>query len=234
MVRPLRSHSPSLSLGQLLERSSWYAQVSTSAQMQVRKDIGERAIGIGDPLGFQGESQRAWMGVLEGLLKWSINTVDGRSVTLGGQSVGSWFGEGTLIRSLPRNADLIALRHSRVALIPFETFDWLRRTEPAFNEFVLQQINERLHWFMGNYAAHRLLDTDRLVARALVGLINPLSNPRGECDLMISQEELANIATVSRQRCNASLALMKRNGLLQLDYGEIKVLDVLALHQFAE
>jgi CRP/FNR family transcriptional regulator, cyclic AMP receptor protein len=51
---------------------------------------------------------------------------------------------------------------------------------------------------------------------------------------MISQEELANIATVSRQRCNASLALMKRNGLLQLDYGEIKVLDVLALHQFAE
>jgi CRP/FNR family transcriptional regulator, cyclic AMP receptor protein len=234
MVRPLRSPSPSLSVEQLLERSPWYVQVSASAQMQVRKDIGERAIGIGDPLGFQGESQRAWMGVLEGLLKWSINTADGRSVTLGGQSVGSWFGEGTLIRSLPRNADLIALRHSRVALIPFETFDWLRRTEPAFNEFVLQQINERLHWFMGNYAAHRLLDTDRLVARALVGLINPLSNPRGECDLLISQEELANIATVSRQRCNASLALMKRNGLLQLDYGEIKVLDAKALQQFAE
>jgi CRP/FNR family transcriptional regulator, cyclic AMP receptor protein len=234
MVRPLRSSAPSLSVAQLMEHSPWYAQVSTAAQIQVRKDISERAIGIGDPLGFQGESQRAWIGVLEGLLKWSISAADGRTVTLGGQSAGSWFGEGTLIRSRPRNADLIALRHSRVALIPFETFDWLRRTEPAFNEFVLLQINERLHWFMGNYAAHRLLDTDRLVARALVGLIHPLLNPRGERYLMISQEELANLATLSRQRCNASLAVMKRNGLLQLDYGAVRVLDIQALQQLAE
>ncbi len=148
--------------------------------------------------------------------------------------MGSWFGEGTLIRSRPRNADLIALRHSRVALISFETFDWLRRTEPAFNEFVLLQINERLHWFMGNYAAHRLLDTDRLVARALVGLVHPISNPQGERYLMISQEELANLANLSRHRCNASLTVMKRDGLLQLDYGAVRVLDVQALQQLAE
>lgn len=234
MVRPLRSPTPSLSVAQLLDHSPWYAQVSTAAQMQVRNDLSERAIAIGDRLGFQGESQRFWFGVLEGLLKWSISATDGRTVTLGGQSVGSWFGEGTLIRNRPRNADLIALRHSRVALMPFETFDWLRRTEPAFNEFVLLQINERLHWFMGNYAAHRLLDTDRLVARALIGLIHPLLNPRGERYLMISQEELANLATVSRQRCNASLALMKRNSLLQLDYGAVRVLDVQALQSLAE
>jgi CRP/FNR family transcriptional regulator, cyclic AMP receptor protein len=234
MVRPLRSPTPSLSVAQLLEHSPWYAQVSTAAQMQVRKDISERAVAIGDPLGFQGESQRSWFGVLEGLLKWSISAADGRTVTLGGQSVGSWFGEGTLIRSRPRNADLIALRHSRVALIPFETFDWLRRTEPAFSEFVLLQINERLHWFMGNYAAHRLLDTDRLVARALVGLVHPMSNPQGERYLMISQEELANLANLSRQRCNASLTVMRRDGLLQLDYGAVRVLDVQALQQLAE
>jgi len=113
MVRPLRSPTPSLSVAQLLEHSPWYAQVSTAAQTQVRKDISERAIAIGDPLGFQGESQRSWLGVLEGLLKWSISAADGRTVTLGGQSVGSWFGEGTLLRSQPRNADLIARVVSR-------------------------------------------------------------------------------------------------------------------------
>jgi CRP-like cAMP-binding protein len=237
MVRSLHTSTPSLSVAQLLEHSLWYAQVSAPAQSQVRKDISERAIAIGDSLGFQGESQRSWFGVLEGMMKWSISAADGRTVTLGGQSVGSWFGEGTLIRSRPRNADLVALRHSRVALIPFETFDWLRRTEPAFNEFVLLQINERLHWFMGNYAAHRLLDTDRLVARALFGLVHPISNPQGERYLMISQEELANLANLanlSRQRCNASLMVMKRDGLLQLDYGAVRVLDVQALQQLAQ
>lgn len=234
MVRPLRTPAPSLSLGDLLEQAPWYPRISAAAQAQVRGDIVERSIAIGDSLGRQGEQQRWWFGVLEGLLKWSINAADGRTVTLGGQSVGSWFGEGTLLRGQPRDADLIALRHSRVALIPYETFDWLRRSEPDFNEFVLLQINERLHWFMGNYAAHRLLATERLIARALVGLVHPLLNPRGERYLMISQEELSNLASVSRQRCNLSLVALQRDGIVQLDYGAIRILDLNALQGLAQ
>jgi CRP/FNR family transcriptional regulator, cyclic AMP receptor protein len=224
----------SLDVDALLADSPWYGRIGEAARQQVRADIVERALGVGESLGYEGESQCHWYGVLEGLLKWSINSADGRTVTLGGQSVGSWFGEGTLLRGQPRRADLVALRHSRVAMLPFETFDWLRRTEAGFNEFLLQQINERLHWFMGNFAAHRLLDADRLVARALVGLVHPLLNPRGERDLMISQEELANLAAVSRQRCNQSLVEMKREGLVQLQYGAIVVVDRGALQRYAE
>jgi hypothetical protein len=65
-----------------------------------------------------------------------------------------------------------------------------------FNEFLLRQINERLHWFLSNFAAHRLLDNYRLVARALVGLVHPMQNPQGELHLIISQEELANLSAV--------------------------------------
>lgn len=234
MTRSLRKQSVSLDVDALLADSPWYGEIGEAARQQVRTDIVERALGVGESLGYEGESQRHWYGVLEGLLKWSINSPDGRTVTLGGQSVGSWFGEGTLLRAQPRRADLVALRHSRVAMMPFETFDWLRRTEAGFNEFLLQQINERLHWFMGNFAAHRLLDTDRLVARALVGLVHPLLNPRGERYLMISQEELANLAAVSRQRCNQSLLALQRSGLVQLEYGAIVVVDRDALQRYAE
>jgi CRP/FNR family transcriptional regulator, cyclic AMP receptor protein len=233
MTRTLRTRAASISVDELLANSHWFGQSDAPAQQQVRTDLVERAIASGGSLGHHGETQHHWYGVLEGLLKWSITAADGRTVTLGGQSVGSWFGEGTLLRGQPRKSDLVALRHCRVAMMPFETFDWLRRTQPAFSEFLLQQINERLHWFMGNFAAHRLLDADRLVARALVGLVHPLLNPRGERHLMISQEELANLATVSRQRCNESLLAMKRDGLLQLDYGAIRVLDPHALQQRA-
>ncbi len=234
MTRQLRTRSASISVDELLAHSPWFGQIGVAAQRQLRTDVVERAIASGQSLGHHGETQHYWYGVLEGLLKWSINAPDGRTVTLGGQSVGSWFGEGTLLRGQPRKADLVALRHSRVAMIPYETFDWLRRSEPAFNEFLLQQINERLHWFMGNFAAHRLLDSHRLVARALVGLVHPLLNPRGERYLMISQEELANLATVSRQRCNEALVAMKRDGLLQLDYGAVRILNLAALQELAE
>lgn len=234
MTRALRTPSASISVDELLSQSPWWAAIGEAAQQQLRGDIGERAIRLGACLGHHGETQHHWYGVLEGLLKWSINAADGRTVTLGGQSVGSWFGEGTLLRGQPRKADLVALRASRVAMMPFETFDWLRRTQPAFNEFLLHQINERLHWFMGNFAAHRLPGADRLVARALLGLVHPLLNPRGERCLTISQEELANLATVSRQRCNESLVTIKRNGLVQLDYGAVMLLDLAALQQLAE
>jgi CRP-like cAMP-binding protein len=233
MVRALRKRSASRSVDALLADSSWHVQVGEGARRQVRADIVERSIAAGDALGHQDEAQHHWYGVLEGLLKWSVNARDGRTVTLGGQSAGSWFGEGTLLRGQPRHADLVALRHSRVAMLPFETFDWLRRSEGAFNEFLLQQINERLHWFMGSLAAHRLLDTDRLVARALVGLVHPLLNPRGERHLAISQEELAHLASVSRQRCNRSLMAMKQQGLVQLEYGGIIVVDLDALKRSA-
>ncbi|MES2717254.1 MAG: Crp/Fnr family transcriptional regulator [Pseudomonadota bacterium] len=233
MARALQKHAAAISIDALLADSSWFAHIDAAARQQVRRDMLERTLAAGESLGRPGEAQHHWYGVLEGLLKWSVSAQDGRTVTLGGQSVGSWFGEGTLLRALPRHADVVALRHSRVAMLPFETFDWLRRSQPAFNEFLLLQINERLHWFMGNFAARRLLDTDRLVARALVGLVHPLLNPRGECRLAISQQELANLAAVSRQRCNQSLVAMQRAGLLQLAYGAIVVVDPQALQRSA-
>jgi CRP/FNR family transcriptional regulator, cyclic AMP receptor protein len=51
---------------------------------------------------------------------------------------------------------------------------------------------------------------------------------------MISQEELANLANLSRQRCNASLRVMKQSSLVQLDYGAVRVLDVPGLQLLAQ
>jgi CRP/FNR family cyclic AMP-dependent transcriptional regulator len=233
MTRNLRKGSSALGVEVLLLDSSWFRELGESAKPQVRASILERTLAAGEVLGHNGEMQHHWYGVAEGLLNWSITALDGRTVTLGGQSAGSWFGEGTLLRGKPRRSDLVALRPSRVAMLPFETFDWLRKTEPSFNEFLLQQINERLHWFMGNFAAHRLLDADHLVARALLGLVHPLLNPRGLMQLQISQEELANLATVSRQRCNEALLGLARRGVIVLAYGGIEIRDVQALQDLS-
>lgn len=232
MARTLHGQAVRLSKEQLLSGSPWFVQISPASQEQVRTDLLELDIAANRALGRHGEQQRHWFGVMEGLLKWSIDAVDGRTVTLGGQSVGSWFGEGTLLRGLPRSSDIVALRPSRVAMLPYETFEWLRHAEPFFTEFLLHQINERLHWFMGQMAAHRLLDSEHLVRRALWGLIHPLLNPRGVTDLVISQEELANLATVSRQSCNAALMRLKREKIIELEYGGIRILDERMLQEW--
>ncbi|MEM5429286.1 Crp/Fnr family transcriptional regulator [Cupriavidus oxalaticus] len=234
MTRQSRVVTPSLTLDELLGQSSWFTQLDAPTRGQVRAEVSERAIGVGQSLGHHGERQHFWFGMLEGLIKWSITAQDGRTVTLGGQSVGSWFGEGTLIRNAPRQSELIALRDSRVAQVPLATFNWLRQHQPAFNEFLLLQVNERLHWFMGSVAARGLLDTDSLVARALVGMVHPLLNPAGERHLQLSQEELANLATVSRQTCNKAMMRFKDSGLVRTEYGGIVVLDLAGLQAIAQ
>ena len=234
MRRQRHQTTPSLTLDQLLDQSAWFAELDDPAKAQVCADASERALATGESLGHHGERQHAWFGVLEGLIKWSITGRDGRSITLGGQSVGSWFGEGTLVRDTARQSDLVAVRHSRVAMIPRETFDWLRRSRPSFNDHLLRQVNERLHWFMGSLVAHGLLDTDSQVARALVGMVHPLLNPHGERHLQLSQEELASLAAVSRQSCNSALMRFKDAGLVRSEYGGIVVMDLPGLQRRAE
>ena len=191
----------------------------------MRADVVECILAAGQSLSHASEIPHAWFGVQEGLIKWSIVDVEGREITLGGQSVGSWFGEGSLLRGQPRESDLVALQHSRVALLPQNTFEWLQQTRPSFNDFLLRQVNERLHWFMGSFVARGRLDANGQVARALTGLVHPLFNPLGGHHLHLSQEELAKLAAVSRQSCNVALAQLNDAGLLRVQYGAIEVLD---------
>jgi CRP-like cAMP-binding protein len=232
--KPSRRPAPSLSIAELLERSVWFPALDGEGRSRVLEDMREEPVAAGAALCRRGDTPLHWYGTLEGLLKWSITSDDGRSVTFGGLSVGSWFGEGTLLRAAPRSADIIALRDSRVALLPLDTFEWLHQTQLSFNHFLLSQINERLHWFMGNYAAHRLLDADSQVARALAGLFHPWLHPGSDVHLQTSQEEIANLSGLSRQRCNAALNRLREAGLLRIEYGGITVVDLEGLRRFVE
>ena len=222
------------SLPRLLEGSAWFPALDAVARERVRDDMREVDVPAGGALCRRGDAPQHWYGTIEGLLKWCVTSADGRSVTLGGLSAGSWFGEGTLLRGVPRTADIIALRPSRVALMSLETFEWLHATQRSFDHFLLRQINERMHWFLGNFTAHHLLDADSQVARALAGLFHPWLHPGSEAHLQTSQEEIANLSGVSRQRCNAALKRLRDAGFLQIEYGGITVTDLEGLRRFIE
>ena len=229
ITRQHRPTAPPPTLDDLLLQSAWFPALGAAVQAHVRDQMQEVDVLAGTALCRMGDTPLHWYGAIDGLLKWSVSNAEGQSVTLGGLSVGSWFGEGTVLRGTPRSADVIALRDSRVALMPAEVFEWLRVHERGFGEFLLRQINERMHWFLGNFAAHHLLDTDSNVARALVGLFHPWLHPGSDPHLQVSQEEIAHLSGVSRQRCNAALKRLAADGLIEIEYGGITVVDLPAL-----
>ena len=80
----------------LLKNSAWFPLLDESAQRRVLDDLREVEVAQGSALCRRGDVPLHWYGAVEGLLKWTVTSDNGRSVTLGGLSAGSWFGEGTL------------------------------------------------------------------------------------------------------------------------------------------
>jgi CRP-like cAMP-binding protein len=177
----------------------------------------------------RGDPVDAWVGVLDGLVKISNVSAEGKAVTLAGVPSGGWFGEGSLLKQTVRQYDVVALRDSRIAFMPRATFLWLLDTSIGFNRFLLTQLNERLGQFIATVEFDRLLDPEGRIARCLAQLFNPHLYPGTDRRLQISQEEIGYLSGVSRQRVNQALQALERAGLLRVEYGGVTVLDLVGL-----
>jgi DNA-binding FadR family transcriptional regulator len=69
------------------------------------------------------------------------------------------------------------------------------------------------------------------MARCIADLFNPTLYPGIGPELLISQSELALLVGISRQRANQSLQALERAGLVAVDYGGIRVLDLPGLRR---
>jgi len=220
------------SLDEMLALSSWTKELPAEQLDRVRAAISVREFAAGACICRKGDPANAWLGVVDGLVKIHSLSPVGKSVTFAGIPAGGWFAEGSVLRGQPFKYDTVALRDSRIALMPEATFHWLLDTSIPFNRFLLKQLNERLGQFIGMVEHDRLLDPDARVARSLAALFNPHLYPDSDPHIQISQEELGYLAGASRQRVNRSLQVLGKAGLIKVDYGLVTVLDLDGLQRF--
>ena len=147
----------------------------------------------------RGRTATYWFGVVDGLLKMSTETADGHTITYSGLTAGGWFGEGTALKREPYRYNIQALRKSRVAGLPLDTFHWLLDHSLGFNRFVMNQLNARVAQFIATIEADRTPNPEQRVARNLAALANPVLFPGVGEVLRITQQELAY-----RSACRAS------------------------------
>jgi CRP/FNR family transcriptional regulator, cyclic AMP receptor protein len=220
-------------LPDFLRRSAWAGSLSKADFDRVAAETLERTVPAGGSVCRKGEPVEHWVGVIEGLVKLSATAAEGKLTTLAGVTGGAWFGEGSMLKSEPRRYDALALRNSRVALMPRATFDRLLETNIAFNRFLLVQLNERLAQFIATVEYDRLRDPDARVARCLASFFNAVLYPGVGPQIAISQEEIGYLSGVSRQRVNQALQVLEKAGLLRVEYGAITILDLPGLRAFA-
>jgi CRP-like cAMP-binding protein len=176
-----------------------------------------------------GKAPTYWFGVVQGLLKMSADNAQGDSFTYAGLSAGGWFGEGTVIKREPYRYNVQALRPSVVAGLPIESFHRLLEQSIGFNRFVMNQLNERLGQFIAAREIDRMTNPDIRVARSLAALFNPVLFPGVGEVLQITQQELAYLVGLSRQRVNVALQRLVAHGWIKVTYGGVRVINLNAL-----
>jgi CRP/FNR family transcriptional regulator, cyclic AMP receptor protein len=220
------------SLQQFLDAAPWMGSLDAVQQARVSADILVRDFDANAVVCRKNEEVLYWVGVIDGLVKISSVSLEGKPVSFTGVPTGGWLGEGSLLKDEPRRYDVIALRETRIAFMPKSTFNALLDSGIAFNRFLLEQINERLGQFIGTVEFDRLLGPNARLARCVAQLFNPLLYPGQGNRLEISQVELGYLTGLSRQRTNQALQVLQDAGLLKVDYGSIDVLDLEALRSF--
>jgi CRP-like cAMP-binding protein len=219
------------SLRQALQASLWVSALTPQELGRVEAELAERAVPAGGYVCRKGEAVSHWIGVIDGLVKLGTVSAQGKVATLAGVPSGGWFGEGSLLKSEPRRYDAVALRDSRVALMPRATFNRLLDTSIGFNRFLLNQLNERLAQFIAMLEYERLAEPEARVARCLSWVFNPFLYPGVGQKLQVSQEEIGNLAGISRQRVNQALQALEKEGLLRIEYGGVTILNLEGLRQ---
>ncbi len=212
-----------------LDTIAWLPLLSASERQRAIDDLKIADASPGEFVCRAGRPVTYWFGVVAGLLKMSSENAEGQTMTFTGVPPGGWFGEGTALKREAYRYNIQALRRSRVAGLHADTFHWLLDHSIGFNRFVMDQLNERLGQFIAAREIDRLTNPDIRVARSLAAFFNPVLYPGVGELLRITQQELAYLVGLSRQRVNEALAVLAAEGFIHVEYGGLRVLNLPAL-----
>jgi CRP/FNR family transcriptional regulator, cyclic AMP receptor protein len=209
-----------------LQSIPWLDRLDAAERDRVVADMrvvnvkpGELVCRVGRPVTY-------WFGLIDGLLKMSNDSALGMPITFTGMPPGGWFGEGTVLKRESYRYNIQALRKSVVAGITVDTFHWLLDRSIPFNRYITMQLNERLGQFIAAREIDRMTNPDDRVARSLGALFHPVLYPGVGELLRITQQELGYLVGLSRQRVNEALAALQAAGVIRVEYGGVRVLDL--------
>ncbi len=210
---------------EVVRSAVWAAELTAEELERACKGVVDRSFAKGGYICHRGDRLDYWTGVGSGLVKISTISRTGKAMTFAGVGTGGWFGEGSLIKDEPRQYDLVAIRDTRLAMMPRSSFMWLFENSTGFNRFLVRQLNERMGQFIATIEQDRILGPKERVARNLGWLFNRVLYPGTRSEIEITQEELALLAAVSRPLVNRALQELEAEGLIRLGRSAITVFD---------
>ena len=180
----------------------------------------------------KGEPVHAWMGIADGLVKITDVIRSGKVVMFSGIPAGAWVGEGSVFKRELRRYDIVAVRQTRVIHVPRDVSRAARhrlRIRPVHHR-APERAPRPVH---GDGRSRPDVRSDRQGGGRHRPALQPRALPRhGPVPAPVSQEEMGELAGLSRQRTNAAIQALAKAGLVRAAYGGLMVIDRPALRAY--
>jgi CRP/FNR family cyclic AMP-dependent transcriptional regulator len=223
-------------LRDLLTQGRWFGGLPGELQLLILGRSRVRDYAKGQVITLEGQATTGLRAVLEGQVRMvrQAGVGDEGLVYVGEQ--GFWFGEYAVLMDAPEVlVSVIARTKTRILFLPKAEFEGIVREEPRYFRDFARLALARLAVFLKAYVqASSLTPETRL--RGQLALLTQLKieerSVQGPVDLPLSQADLAAIVGVSRQTINPMLGTLAEQGVIELGFRRIRVLQPRAL--FAE
>jgi CRP/FNR family cyclic AMP-dependent transcriptional regulator len=218
-----------------LEQNVWFTQLPAlfkdfivNSAVQQHFDKEQTIFHAGDP--FNGI-----YAVLEGAVRLGYIDIHGKAAVAAIVEPIMWFGEISLVDAKPRSHDAIATQKSLILHIPSTALQLLLQQHPVFWYHIAQLTSQKLRFAFLELISIQTQNMTQRLAQRLLFILNGYGNHLSieKKVIHLSQEQLAQMLTCSRQTINQELQALEQQNILRLSFKKIEILNLAQLHRIA-
>lgn len=214
---PPQTAAPAQSITVHLQNIPLLSGLDPALLRQIGMAMHFRKVGKGGYVLHKGSVGDHLLFLLAGRLRVVDLTEDGRELGLSLLSPGDYFGELSIIDSLPRSASVVAMENSLIALLPAAQAIQLIYAHPLIAERVMK----RLALTIRRAASHRsilgLQNAHQRVFALLAQLMKITPSGLAVIENVPTQQEISIMANTSRETVSRALNVLIQNGVVEKD-----------------
>ncbi len=172
--------------------------------------------------------------IIEGKVKVTRTSSDGKEVILTVLGHSEFFGEMAILDGMSRSATVIALEDSKLFIIHRNDFLELLKKHPEISIPLLQELTSRLRAADMKIKSLSLKDAEGKVATVILQLAETQGKVKHgivEIEKMPLQQDLANMAGTSRETISRTLHTFAKKGYIEMEGSKLRILNY---EKFAE
>ena len=225
------------SILEVLRTNSWFNNLPEYLSNALLTSATLRFYADGEMVHYQGDSARGFYAVIQGSVKVSSISTEGRECVFRYLSPGNWFGEIAMLDKSARTHDAKAISPTILLTIAPKELTQILDKYPVFyqslNILLCKVI--RNAFTLINEAA--LLSVSAQLAKRVLSLAEGYGEPHKkgiQISLYLTQDDLATITNTTRQTINKRLVAWEKLGWIDAKYGKIVLVNIPALKQLSE